>query len=204
MSANLPPDAPETGASSTPALRYGAIAIGLHWLMALLVIGLLGVGTWMTELATSPLKIQVYTWHKWIGLSVLALAVLRLAWRASHRAPPLPTTMPRWQRLGAHSSHVAMYLLLFAMPLSGWLQNSAAGFPLTWFGLFKVPALIVRDKAAFAYWQDVHELLAYSLMIIIALHFAAALKHHFIDRDQVLVRMLPWRERRTTNTGIDA
>lgn len=175
--------------------RYTRTAIALHWLMALLVIGLLGVGTWMTGLKPSPTKIAVYTWHKWIGLTVLILTLVRLGWRLRHAPPPLPTGTPAWQRRAAAASHALLYALLIAMPLTGWLQNSAAGFPLTWFGLFKVPPLVDRNKEAFAFWQETHEWLAWLLMALILLHIAAALKHHLIDRDEVLRRMLPARRR---------
>ena len=172
-------------------VRYSAIAIGLHWLMAVAIIGLIGVGLWMTDLDNSPTKIKVYSWHKWIGLTVLMLAALRLAWRAHKPPPPLAESIPLWQIRIATLTHRVMYGLMFAMPLTGWLQNSAAGFPLTWFGLFKVPALIGRDKGAFEFWNETHETLAYALIVMIVLHVLAALKHHLLDRDDTLRRM--WR-----------
>jgi len=172
------------------AQRYGPVAIALHWLIALAILILLGVGLWMTELKNSPTKIEIYTWHKWVGLTVLALAAFRLLWRL-YRKPPTPLPGPSWQLRAAAGTHGLMYLLMLAMPLSGWLQNSASGFPLSWFGLFKVPALIARDREAFAFWQQVHEWLAWTLMAVIALHLAATVKHHFIDRDSTLTRMLP-------------
>ncbi len=174
-------------------VRYGRLAIALHWLMALAILGMLGVGLWMTELKTSPLKIEVYSWHKWTGLSILLLATVRLLWRVHRPPPPLAESIPAWQARAAGLTHHVLYALMFAMPLSGWLQNSAAGFPLTWFGLFKVPALIARDKSAFAFWQQTHEVLAWTLLALIALHLAAALKHHFVNRDDTLRRILPWR-----------
>lgn len=175
--------------------RYSGFAIALHWLMAVLIVGLIGVGVWMSDLKPSPQTIKIYTWHKWIGLTVLLLAVVRLIWRAYRRPPPVPASLPRWQARAAGATQGALYALLFAMPLTGWLQNSAAGFPLTWFGLFKVPALIERNRDAFEWWQDAHETLAWLLMALIALHVAAAIKHHLIDRDDVLRRMLPARRR---------
>lgn len=177
--------------------RYSGVAIALHWLMALLILGLIGVGVWMSDLKPSPRTIQIYTWHKWIGLTVLLLALARVLWRVYRRPPPAPAGLPRWQALAASGTHGALYLLMFAMPLTGWLQNSAAGFPLTWFGLFKVPALIERNRDAFQWWQDAHETLAWLLMALIALHAAAAIKHHLIDRDEVLRRMLPLAARRS-------
>jgi cytochrome b561 len=181
----------------TPA-RYSTTAIALHWLMALALIGLLGVGTWMTGLKTSPDKIAIYNLHKAIGLTVLALAALRLILRVLRRPPPLPA-MPAWQAWSARIGHGSLYALMFAMPITGWLQNSAAGFPLTWFGLFKVPALVPRDSADFRFWQSMHEWLAWALMILIAVHVAAAFKHHFIDRDGLLRRMLPARRPRSAS-----
>ncbi|GMU42420.1 MAG: cytochrome b [Xanthomonadales bacterium] len=184
---------PDFSFAPEPVARYSGLAITLHWLLALLVIGLLGVGVWMTGLKTSPTKIAVYGWHKALGLTVLALAVLRLLWRVHRPPPPLAESIPAWQVALATQAHRAMYTLLLAMPLSGWLQNSAAGFPLTWFGLFKVPALIARDKAAFAFWQQAHEWLSWALMALIVLHVLAALKHHYLDRDDALKRILPWK-----------
>ncbi len=176
--------------TSRETQRYGLVAIALHWIIALAILGMLGVGLWMTGLKNSPTKIEVYTWHKWVGLTVLALAAFRLLWRL-YRRPPAPLPAPKWQLRAAAVTHGLMYLLMLAMPLSGWLQNSASGFPLSWFGLFKVPALIARDREAFAFWQQVHEWLAWTLMAVIALHLAATIKHHFIDRDSTLTRMLP-------------
>ena len=172
------------------AQRYGLVAVALHWFIALAILALLGVGLWMTELKNSPTKIEVYTWHKWVGLTVLGLAAFRLFWRL-YRRPPPPLSAPTWQLRAAAGTHGLMYLLMLAMPITGWLQNSASGFPLSWFGLFKVPALIARDREAFVFWQQVHEWLAWTLMLMIALHLAATVKHHFIDRDSTLTRMLP-------------
>ncbi len=170
--------------------RYSSFAIFLHWLMSIAVIGMLGVGLWMHELKNSPFKIEIYTWHKWTGLTILMLAVVRVLWRV-HRPPPPMPPMPRWQELAADGSHYLLYGMLFAMPLTGWLMNSAAGFPLTWFGLFKVPALLSRNRDAFEFWQETHEVLAFALIALICVHIAAAIKHHLIDRDDVLARMLP-------------
>lgn len=182
---------PDYAFAPEPMPRYTGVAIALHWLMALAILGMLGVGLWMTGLKTSPSKIEVYSWHKWIGLTILALAALRLVWRAYHPPPFYAESIPAWQLQVATWTHRAAYLLMFAMPLSGWLQNSAAGFPLSWFGLFKVPSLIGRSKEAFAFWQQTHEVLAWTLMALVALHVAAALKHHFLDRDDTLTRILP-------------
>lgn len=185
------PQQPSFGFAPEPVPRYTGVAIALHWLMAIAIIGMLGVGLWMTGLKTSPTKIEIYTWHKWVGLTILALAALRLVWRAYNPPPLFAESIPAWQLRVAALTHRLAYALMFAMPLTGWLQNSAAGFPLTWFGLFKVPALVERDKAMFAFWQQTHEYLSWALMALIALHVLAALKHHFVDRDDTLRRMLP-------------
>lgn len=176
-------------------VRYGAVAIALHWLMALAILGLMGVGVWMTDLKPSPQKFEIYALHKSAGLLVLALAAFRLIWRVTHRPPPLPPATPTWQARAAALTHGALYALMLAMPITGWLQHSAAGYPLSWFGLFKVPALIGRDRAALAFWQQWHEWLAWALAALILLHVAAALKHHFLDRDGLLGRMWPSRSR---------
>lgn len=176
-------------------VRYGTVAIALHWLIALLILGLMGVGVWMTDLKPSPRTFEIYALHKSAGLLVLALAAFRLIWRATHRPPALPAGTPGWQALAAAGTHGALYALMLAMPVTGWLQHSAAGYPLSWFGLFKVPALIGRDREALAFWQQWHEWLAWALAALILLHVAAALKHHFLDRDGLLGRMWPSRPR---------
>lgn len=180
------------GAMAGTPTRYGTVAIALHWLIALMILGAMGVGVWMTDLKPSPRTFEIYALHKSTGLLVLALAAFRLIWRATHRPPPSPA-MPAWQARAASATHAALYALMLAMPITGWLQHSAAGYPLSWFGLFKVPALIGRDREALAFWQQWHEWLAWALAALILLHVAAALKHHFLDRDGLLGRMWPGR-----------
>jgi len=171
--------------------RWGGVSITLHWLTALMIVGLVVVGLLMQELANSPTKIQIYGLHKSIGLTVLALTVLRLLWRLFAGVPaPVPGT-PRWQLWAANASHGALYLILLAMPLSGWLYNSASGFPLKWFGLFSLPKLSGYDAQVKAFALDAHETLFLLLAAIVTVHALAALKHHYRDRDRTLVRMLP-------------
>ena len=175
--------------SLTPHYKSGAK--WLHWLIALMVFGLLGVGLYMTDMRISPQKIQLYMTHKSVGLTVLMLMLVRIVYRLKNPTPALPESIPGWQKAASHISHVLLYLLLFAMPISGWLMNSASGFPMKYFGLVRVPDLIARSQENLALFKAVHFYIAWTLMAVIAVHVLAALKHHFIDRDSVLRRMLP-------------
>jgi cytochrome b561 len=178
-----------------PTQRYTSTAIHLHWLIALLVIGLFGVGLYMTGLKLSPQKLQIYSWHKWAGVTVFLLALIRLGWRIGHKPPPDPTGIPRWQKIAAHGVHHLLYLLLIAIPLSGWLMSSAKGFQTVWFGVLPLPDLLTKDKALGEQLQLLHQALNYSLAGLVLAHAGAALKHHFVDRDGVLARMLPFLEK---------
>lgn len=178
---------------STPQ-RWGSVMKALHWLVALAVIALAIVGWWMKGLPVSPDKVKVYALHKSVGLTVLALVLVRLAWRTlvDRRRPPLPPGMPHAQRFAAHASHVLLYLALLAMALSGWLFNSAANFPLRWFGLFSVPSLSAPDPELKALAGAAHWWLFWVIAAVFAVHAGAALWHHFARRDDVLLRMLPF------------
>lgn len=182
--------------SERPAvgLRYTLLAMALHWLLALVILGMAAVGLYMVELPVSPLRIKLYNWHKWAGVGFLALTALRLLWRATHRPPPLPRTvaqaMPGWQRRAYHATHYLMYGLFFAVPLLGWAYSSAAGYPIVWFGQFPLPDLLAPDKALAELIKPLHRLAALALLSLAGVHVAAALKHHWIDRDGLLTRML--------------
>ena len=171
--------------------QYKSGAKWLHWLIALMVFTLLGVGLYMTDMRISPQKLQLYMTHKSVGLTVLMLMLLRLAYRLRNPPPALPQGIPRWQKTASHISHALLYLLLFAMPISGWLMNGASGFPMKYFGLVRVPDLLARNQESLALFKAAHGYIAWTLMALIAVHVLAALKHHFIDRDTVLRRMLP-------------
>ena len=171
--------------------HYKSGAKWLHWLIALMVFTLLGVGLYMTDMRISPQKLQLYMTHKSVGLTVLMLMLLRLAYRLRNPPPALPQGIPRWQKTASHISHALLYLLLFAMPISGWLMNGASGFPMKYFGLVRVPDLLARNQENLALFKAAHGYIAWTLMGLIAVHVLAALKHHFIDRDTVLRRMLP-------------
>lgn len=175
--------------------RYSAIAIALHWLLALVILAMFGVGIYMTDLPFSPLRLKLYNWHKWAGVSFLALTLLRLLWRVTHRPPALPAAieqaMPSWQTRAYHATHHVMYALFFAVPLLGWAYSSAAGFPIVLFGQLPLPDLLPASQELAEMVKPWHELSALALMALAALHIAAALKHQWVDRDGLLKRMLP-------------
>jgi len=171
--------------------RYSATAIALHWLAALLILAAFPLGVYVHELAFSPLKLKLISYHKWLGVTIFLLTVARLAWRATHTPPPLPDTIPRWQQRAAHGLHHLLYLLLLVIPLSGWLMSSAKGFPVVYLGLVQLPDLIGKDADLAERLHDIHAALNFALLALVGLHVAAALKHHFIDRDATLRRMLP-------------
>ena len=172
---------------------WGGVTRTLHWLIALLVVVLATVGWTMKGLPNTPGKAAIYALHKSTGLTVLTLALLRIAWRAWEGVrPSQPADMPAWQVRAAAASHVLLYAVLLAMPISGWLFNSAANFPLHWFGLFAVPALSNPDPELKALARFAHEFLFWCLAGLVAVHVAAALHHHYVKRDDVLRRM-GWR-----------
>ncbi len=174
---------------------YGIIAQGLHWLLALLVFAQLSLGLYAAGL---PLGIERLRWlsrHKSLGLAVLALALLRLAWRAANAPPALPASMsPRERRL-ALATHRLIYLLLILAPLAGWMHASAAGLSVNWFGLFLVPDLVPRSRALSELFRLAHLGCVALLAALVAGHVAAALRHALVLRDGVLHRMLPWMPR---------
>ena len=179
---------------------YHPVAKGLHWLMAVCIVGLMAVGLIMKDLPLSPEKIQLYSWHKWAGVSVFMLVWLRLLWRVRHPAPALPLTMPAPQRVMAHAGHALLYVLMVVIPLSGWLMSSAKGVQTVWFGLWPIPDLIGKDKALGEALAQVHGWLNDLLIVTLLAHIGAALKHHFIDRDDILRRMLPARRSHGTRS----
>jgi cytochrome b561 len=173
--------------------RWTGASIGLHWLSFLVVAATGTIGLYMDGLPLGVAKLQVFALHKSLGLSVLALTVLRLLWRLASRAPPALPGAPAWQDRIARLTHAGLYALLLLVPLSGWWYNSTSGFALQYFKLFNVPALAATNLANKHQAKDVHELLFYLLCGLVALHAAAALGHHYLWRDRTLVRMLPGR-----------
>ncbi len=176
---------------STPVERYTRTAIALHWLIALLIFIAFPLGLYMSDLQLSPTKLQLFSYHKWIGVTVFALALARIAWRATHTPPALPDSIPKLQQIASHIVHGLLYGLLFAVPISGWLMSSAKGFKTVLFGVIPLPDLIGKDKELGKLLEVVHQSLNYFLLLLVVLHVAALIKHRFIDRDDVLTRMLP-------------
>jgi cytochrome b561 len=172
--------------------HYTRTAVSLHWLMAAFIPAALFMGWTMTDMAISPAKLALYNYHKWLGVTILALALLRICWRLTHRAPPL-LPMARWQRLAAYAGHAMLYVLLLAVPVSGWCYSNATGYPIVYLGWVPLPDLVGRDKALAAQLVEVHETLAIALVVLVVLHVLAALQHHFIHKDGTLRRMLSWR-----------
>ncbi len=174
------------------ASRYTRTAITLHWAIAGLILAGLFMGWTMTDMDITPLRLRVFNYHKWVGITVLALALYRLCWRMWHRAPPLPE-MPHWQQLAARLSHGLLYVLMLAVPLAGWIYSNATGFPVVYLGKLPLPNLVERDKELAAIWVQIHGKLALTLAVLVGLHVLAALQHHFIARDETMRRMLRWR-----------
>lgn len=170
--------------------QYTAVAKVLHWLLALGIIVAFFVGIYMSGLPISPQRLKLFNWHKWAGVTILALSAIRLLWRLTHR-PPADVPMPGWQRVAAHANHTLLYVLFFAVPLVGWAYSSAAGFPIVLFGVLPLPDFVSPDKALSEMIKPWHGYLAYAMATLVVLHVAGALKHQFIDRDGLLSRMLP-------------
>lgn len=172
--------------------RYSRPAILFHWLIALLIIGAFTLGLVMTDIpGLTPTKVKYFSWHKWAGVTVLLLATLRLLWRLASDAPAYPDSMKHWEKQAAHHLHLLLYVLMFAVPLSGYFYTLAAGVPVVYFGVFPLPVLIDANPDLKPLLKEVHYWLTMGLAGAVGLHIAAALKHVFIDRDGVMKRMLP-------------
>lgn len=174
--------------------RYGSVAIVLHWMIALLMLGQIAVGLTMTRLHDQRLAFGLIQWHKSFGFLTLALVLLRIGWRLLNRPPPLPASMPDWEKRGAGLSHALLYGLMLALPVSGWVLVSVStlAIPTYAFYLFVIPHLpLAATDAAETAATATHHWLAYLAIAVLALHGLAALRHHFVLRDDVLKRMLP-------------
>ena len=175
------------------AQRYGSVARFFHWVSSVLIIGMVIFGLWMTSLERSSFKFQLYDIHKSLGLSILILIVLRIIWRIFNRVPAYPSSIPRWEQKLAHAFHGLFYLLVLSIPLSGWLMSTAAQyFPNFWgLGQWIMPGVPASQTLA-KLGSKVHSFLAYALIVMLVLHVAMALKHHFLAKNNILKRMLPF------------
>ncbi|MCA0402295.1 MAG: cytochrome b [Proteobacteria bacterium] len=169
--------------------HFGLVAIIFHWLMAILLIGLLTLGLYMVGLPISLEKLKFYGWHKEYGILALILVTLRIIWRLANITPQL--SLPLLEKIAARAVHWAFYGFMFAMPITGWLITSAAGIPASFFGLFNLPSLIAARPDSLELFEAIHKWIAYGLIVTIILHTLAALKHHFINKDDILRRMFP-------------
>ena len=174
--------------------RYGAVALALHWLMAAVLVALLAMGVYMASLPDvgfDTRKIVLILYHKQLGLLALVLAALRLAWRVGSLLPSLVQTLPEWQKVTARFVHLSFYGLMFALPITGWLMSSATGIPVSLFGLFDLPDLVPYSDRSFRALVATHKWLGYALIVCIAVHAGAALRHHFLLKDETLTKMWP-------------
>ncbi len=170
---------------------WGAPAKLLHWAVAALVFAQITLGWAAVSWRLSPTKLDLFVWHKSTGMLILMLMVVRVAWRSANATPSLPADMRALERSAAHASHLLLYLLLLVMPITGWIVNSAANIPFRMFWLIPVPAIVVPDQATADAAARVHFVLFVALSLLLAVHIGAALRHHFLKRNNVLVRMLP-------------
>jgi cytochrome b561 len=182
---------------SSKSTRYTLTAMALHWLLAVVLFGLFGMGVYMSDLPFSLERLKLYNWHKWAGVTVLILSVVRIGWRLKNPPPALPQAvtlgMPRWQHIAHHGTHHALYALFFVVPLLGWAYSSAAGFQVVLFGVLPLPDFVPADKALAEMIKPLHAAGAFAMAALVVLHVAAALKHQWIDRDGLMLRMLPKR-----------
>ena len=180
------------------AERFGLVAKTLHWLTLVLLIAAFTLAISMVNMPFSPRKLEFYSWHKWVGVTIFLLAVLRLAWRLTNPVPLQPHGMPRWQTRLAGLSHATLYAILIVMPVTGWIMSSALNLPVVYLGLIPIPSPFGVDRALGETMKVVHLSLAVALLVMVAILALAALYHHLILRDDILRRMLPWPARPRT------
>jgi cytochrome b561 len=180
------------------AERFGLVTKTLHWLTLVLLIAAFTLAISMVNMPFSPRKLEFYSWHKWVGVTIFLLAVLRLAWRLANPVPLPPKGTPQWQRRLAGLSHAALYTVLIVMPVTGWIMSSALNLPVVYLGIIPIPSPLGVNRALGEAMKLVHLSLAITLLILVAIHVLAAIYHHVALRDDVLRRMLPWPARLRT------
>ncbi len=171
---------------------YTKTAIALHWVIALLILVAFPLGIYMADLPLSPTKLKLFASHKSIGVTVFLFVLARVVWRLTHAVPAPPAGMPGWQQRAASITHGLLYVLILAVPLVGWLASSADGMQTVYFRVLPLPDLLPKDKALGEVLGKVHGAMAFTMALLVIAHIAASLKHHLVDRDDVLKRMLPW------------
>lgn len=179
---------------AAPPQRYDAVAIALHWVLAIVLIALVGSGLYMVSLPDvgfDTRKIVLILYHKQLGMLALTLVLMRLGWRVGHALPALVETLPDWQQVAARLVHLCLYGLMLALPITGWLMSSAAGFPVSFLDLFELPDLISHSDYLFRMFAAIHQWLGYALIALTLVHGGAALRHHFLNKDETLKKMLP-------------
>src|SRR6267143_1555725 len=172
---------------------WGAPAKLFHWVMAALILAQIALGLMAANWRLSPTKIELFFWHKSTGMLILALVGLRILWRLANPTPELPADMAGWERAAARLSHLLLYALMIALPVTGWIVNSASNVPFRIFWLIPLPAIVAPDERTADLAALVHGGLAALLALVLVAHVGAALRHHYVKRDTVLTRMLPWK-----------
>jgi cytochrome b561 len=169
--------------------RYHPIAILIHWLMAGVILVTWSIATVISDMPLSPTRITGYSWHKWLGVTILFLVIMRMLWRGFYPPPKFTIVMPLWQKRVMQLTHISLYILMITLPLVGWLMSSAKGFSVNYFGLFELPDLVEKNKELGIFLKETHEILANILVGLVLIHVFAALKHQLIDKDGLLSRM---------------
>lgn len=169
--------------------NYNSLSRFVHWIMAALILGLVLVGFFMAQMDSAPLKFEIYGWHKSLGITVLLLALIRVAWKFYKKPPASLSAHKNWEKLLSKTIHIVLYVSLFVMPLSGWVMSSSGGHAVHFFGLFELPQIAAKDKVISGLARSVHYYAALGVVGSVALHVVGALKHHFMDKDVTLTRM---------------
>jgi cytochrome b561 len=189
-------------ASASTSLHYTNTAIVLHWLMGVAIIAALAMGLYMVDLRISPQKLQLYSWHKWLGVTIFILAAARLLWRLTH-TPPAEVSMSKWQLHAAAWGHRLFYVMFFAIPISGWLFSSAKGFPTVYLGLVPLPDLVQKNDELAVILKAIHQYAGYGLAAMIVGHIGAAIQHELAEPKHMLRRMLPARFFQSRSSGVE-